>query len=265
MSPNQDKDGMSSISVFDCNAGVGKTGLAYPAAESPDEFLAVMDHYGIDEALLYNLTDLETGRLDDPSEILAFCGTSECLHPSAIVVPPDTGEQPPPETWIPELLASGVKAVRAYPKWHRFDFLPYCMGSLFEMLQAHHMPVFVTYYAYGDHPWEHTPEWDHIHRTAIAYPELPIVVLYTGMLQNRRILPLMARCRNVRYDTTCATFHFLEHVAQRFGSDRLVIGTRYPVYEPGLHVSWPRYADLDDRGRALIAGDNVRHMLESVQ
>ena len=55
------------------DAGVGKTGLGFAAAASPDEFLAVMDHYGIDESLVYDLTDLETARLDDPSEILAFC------------------------------------------------------------------------------------------------------------------------------------------------------------------------------------------------
>ena len=76
------------VSLFDCNAGVGKTGLAYPAAEQPAEFLAVMDHYGIDEALVYDLTDLETGRFDDPSTILAFCAPSDRLHPSAIVLPP---------------------------------------------------------------------------------------------------------------------------------------------------------------------------------
>ena len=254
-----------SISLFDCNAGVGKTGLGYPAAESPDEFLAVMDHYGIHESLVYDLTDLEIARLDDPSAILAFCATSPRLHPSAIVVPPETGELPPPERWVEELLSAGIRAVRAYPKWYRFDFLPYCMGSLCEVLEAHRMPVFVTYYAYGDHPWEHTPEWDHIHRTAIAYPELPIIVLYTGMLQNRRILPLMARCPNVRFDTICSTCRFPEFVTERFGADRLVIGTRYPIYEPGLHVSWLRYADLDSRARALIAGDNVRDMLEAAR
>ena len=75
----------------------------------------------------------------------------------------------------------------------------------------------------------------------------------------------MARCPNVRCDTICSTFRFPEYVSQRFGPERLVIGTRYPVYEPGLHVSWPRYADLDDRARALIAGDNVRNMLEAVR
>ena len=84
-----------SISLFDCNAGVGKTGLGFPAVTSADEFLAVMDRYGIDESLVYNLTDLETARLDDPSDVLSFCAASPRLHPSTMVVPPETGEQPP--------------------------------------------------------------------------------------------------------------------------------------------------------------------------
>jgi len=256
---------MAEISLFDCNAGVGKTGLKHPAAESPGEFLAVMDHYGIDDALVYDLTDLESGRFDDPSHILTFCEESPRLHPSAIVVPPETNEQPRPDVWVDELIASGIGAVRAFPPWHHFDFLPYCMGSLLEVLQAHRMPIFVTYYEQGAHPWAHTPEWDHIHRTAVEFPELSIIVLYTGMLQNRRIFPLMERCPNVRFDTICATFRFVEFVAERFGPERLVIGTRYPTYEPGLHVSWPRYAQIDDRARALIAGDNVRNMLEAVR
>ncbi len=253
------------ISLFDCNAGVGKTGGEYPAAESPDEFLTVMEHYGIDKALVYNLSDFESGHLDDPSEILSFCKYSDHLHPSVIVVPPETGEQPPPDVWIEELISSGIKAVRAYPRWYHFDFLPYCMGSLLEVLQARRMPIFVTYYEYGAHPWDHTPEWDHIHRMAVEFPELPIIVLYTGMLQNRRIFPLMAHCPNVRFDTICATFRFLKYVTERFGPERLVVGTRYPIYEPGLHVSWPQYADIDNRARALIAGDNIRNMLEAVR
>ena len=253
------------VSLFDCNAGVGRTGSGYSAAESPDEFLAVMDHYGIHEALVYHLTDLEGGRLDDPSEILGFCEHSDRLHPSAIIVPPETDEQPPPGVWVDKLISLGIKAVRAYPRWYHFDFLPYCMGSLLEVLQERHMPIFVTYYEYSAHPWGHTPEWNHICRTAVEFPDLPIVVLYTGMLQNRRIFPLMSRCPNVRFDTICAAFRFLEYTTERFGPERLVLGTRYPVYEPGLHVSWPRYADLDDQARALIAGDNIRNMLEGVQ
>ena len=255
----------TNVSLFDCNAGVGKTGLGYPAAESPDEFLAVMDHYGIDEALVYDLTDLETGRLDDPSEILSFCARSGRLHPSVIAVPAETAEQPAPEIWIEELLSAGIRAVRAYPRWYHFDFLPYSMGSLLKVLEAHRMPIFVTYYEYAEHPWEHSPEWDHIYRTAVAHPALPIIVLYTGMQQNRRAFPLLARCPNVRVDTICSTFRFLELVTERLGAERLVIGTRYPIYEPGLHVSWPRYADLDSHARALIAGDNVRNMLEAVR
>lgn len=250
--------------LFDCNAGVGKTGLGYFAEERADNFLSLMDYYGIKEALVYDLNALENGLFVD-DWIVKFCKRSERLHPSIILSPPACGEQPDSGTIIDIMRENKIKAVRMYPEWHNFDFLPYCLGPLFELLQKYKIPVFYNSYNYGDHPWLHKPRWDHIARTAASYPDMPIIVLYTGMIQNRRILPLLKKFANIKVDISCHTFNFIEYVTENMGADRLLFGTCYPVEDPGLYVMPVNYSRIDSRKRKLIAGNNLRNLLKGVE
>ena len=256
------------VSLFDCFLGAGESGLAGKRGiTDPAELLGVMDRFGIDEALVYDMQSVETGRFGDDAFIADLCAASPRLHASVALAPPGTGELPPLEEWVAGLLARGVKAVRAWPEWHRFDFLPYSLAPLLAVLQSRRVPLFVSYFslAASCYPWGHVPAWDHIHRTATAYPDLPIIVTHTGMLENRRLLPLLHACPNVRCDITGTGGGFLEQVCGDLGPERLLFTGEFPHFDPAILVPWVRYADIDERAARLIAGDNLRALLAEVR
>jgi predicted TIM-barrel fold metal-dependent hydrolase len=90
-------------------------------------------------------------------------------------------------------------------------------------------------------------------------------VVYTGMLQGRRLFPLLEQCPNVLADLTCASFLYVDEVTARFGSHRLVFASHYPTEDPGLYTTWVNYAKIPEEARRNVAGDNLRRLLEAVR
>ena len=253
------------LPFFDCEMGIGHTAFGYPATPKPADVLAVMDRYGIEGALVYDRGAHEAGVFDRFDFLLEYCRQDPRLVPSIPIVPPATGEQPPPRELVEFCLANGIKAVRACPSAHNYLFDSHSMGPLLAELEIHGMPVIHTSMQVQDHPWLHAPAWPGIRDAALAFPRLPIVVVYTGMLQGRNLFPLLEECPNVLADLTCASFQFVEEVARRFGSDRLVMASHFPTEDPGLYTTWVTYAGVSEEARKNIAGDNLRRLLGAVQ
>lgn len=227
--------------------------------------LEIMDHYGIEEALVYDRGGHESGVFDQFDFILDFCRHSGRLHPAVPVVPPATGEQPPADELIGIILERGVKAVRACPNVHNFQFDPFSMGALLTELEKHRIPVIHSSMQVQDHPWAHAPAWRDVREVALAFPDLPIVVVYTGMLQGRRLFPLLEQCPNVLADLTCVSFQYVEYVVERFGRGKLVFASHFPAEDPGVYAGWLNYSDIPHPAREDIASDNLRRLLEAVR
>jgi predicted TIM-barrel fold metal-dependent hydrolase len=253
------------LKFFDCDMGVGGTGLGYPITATPEATLKMMDRYAIEKALVYDRGGHETGVFDNAEFILDFCRKSPRLVPAIPVAPPATGEQPPPKELVKLILKSGIGAVRACPTAHNFLFDVFSMGALLEELQKHRIPVIHTSMNVQDHPWAHRPDWRNIREVALEFPKLPIVVVFTGMLQGRRLLPLLEGCPNVLSDLTCVSFQFIEFVAERFGSERLVTASHFPCEEPGIYTTWVNYCGLDAKGKKNVAFDNARRLVEGIR
>ena len=257
------------LTFFDCEMGVGGTAFAYPAPKDAAALLSVMDHYMIESALVYDRGAHESGVFDSFDFILDFCRAGDSssrrrLIPTIPILPPATGEQPPPDELVALCIEKGIRAVRACPAAHNFIFNTFSMGRLLAELENHRMPVVCTWMNLQDHPWEHQPAWRDLSEVALAFPRLPIIVLYTGMLQGRRLFPLLEQCPNVLADLTCVSFQFLEDVVERFGSGRLVLASHFPTEDPGLYTTWVNYGGVPEHARLDIAGGNVRRLLECI-
>jgi len=253
------------LTFFDCEMAVGSTGFDLPTAKTPGELLAIMDRYAISDALVYDRGTYEMGLFDRYEFILEFCAASPRLHPTISIVPPATGEQEAPEKLVGFCLANGIEALRAWPVAHSFPFDCYAMGRLLAELERRRMPVIVSAMNAQDHPWLHAPPWRDIRAAALAFPKLPILVHYTGMLQGRSLFPLLETCPNVLADLTCVSFQYVEEAAARFGSERLIFASHFPQEDPGYYSCWINYCALDDTAKRNIAGDNIRRLLEGVQ
>ena len=254
------------LPLFDCEFGVGLNAFNYPAIRAPAEALAVMDRYGIGSAFVYDRHAHEAGVFDRFDFILKFCRPAPPgrLYPVIPVVPPATGEQPPPDELVEFCLANGIKAVRACPTAHNFICDSFSMGKLLDVLERHRMPLIHTAMRVQDHPWLHEPAWRDLRDIAVAFPRLPIIVLCTGMLQGRRLFPLLEQCPNVLADLTCESFQFVEDVVERFGSGKLVYASHFPTEDPGLYRMAVSHGGISPEARDDIAAGNVWKILDGV-
>jgi predicted TIM-barrel fold metal-dependent hydrolase len=257
--------GKAVLRFFDCDIGIGATGLQQPAASCPEDLLPLMDRYGIERAIVYDRTAVATGVFDRFERIVGFCRASDRLCPSIPVAPSNTNEGPPLDDLLEFVQGHGIGAVRVFPRIHGFDFDLLSFGDLLERLEAHRVPVFYHSMALQDHPWAHRPDWRDIREVALAFPRLPIVVLYTGMLQGRRVLPLLASCPNVLTDLTCSSFQYIEYVCEHFGSGRLVMASHYPMEDPGLYTLPISYAKVPQEAKESIAFGTVQRLVEGIQ
>ncbi|OGV62735.1 MAG: hypothetical protein A2498_02715 [Lentisphaerae bacterium RIFOXYC12_FULL_60_16] len=223
-----------------------------------------MGQYDIGSALVYDRAAHEAGVFDRFDFILEACGTSHRLLPTIPVLPPATREQMPPADLVAFCLDHGIKAVRACPTAHNFICDRHSMGRLCTQLQARRMPLIHSSIGLREHPYKHQPPWHDLRDLALAFPDMPVIVLHTGMMQGRNLFTLLEECPNVMADLSCASFQYVEEVVAHFGSARLVMASHFPAEDPGLYTTWLNYAKVDADVRANIAGDNLRRLLAAV-
>ena len=250
------------LRFFDCDIGVLAAGVGLPTAKTSAELLKLLDHYAIERAMVYDRGAAESGVFDSFDRILRFCHGNSRLLPTIPVAPPATGESPPPDELIGILREKKIAGVRVWPKLHGFNFNAHVFGPLFTVLERHRVPVLYQSMALQDFPWEHRSDWEGIREVATAFPRLPLIVVYTGMLENRRIFPVLEACPNVLTDLTCASFQYLETVVARFGSRRLVLASHLPQFDPALQTTWFSYSGVPEPAREDIAYNTAARLAE---
>jgi predicted TIM-barrel fold metal-dependent hydrolase len=252
------------LQFVDCDLGVRESGLGLPSLATPRDALALMDRYGISRALVYDRSAMETGAFGQFDGILAYCQSGGGrLVPAIPVAPPACGESPPPDELVDIVLTRGIKALRVWPEYYAYSFDPFTFGPLLERLETHRIPVLVC--MSESHSWGHRSGWREVRETAQAFPALPIVVLWSGMRDGRRLLPLLEGCPNVLADLNCVTFQFIEYVTERFGSGRLVFASHFPLSDPGLYLPYVNYSAVDGSARQQIAGGTLTALVEGIR
>ncbi len=249
---------------FDADFAVSGSGRRLNPPLTASDALRVMHHYGIQRALVYDRAAMEAGAFDMWREIVRFCSDApHALLPTIPVVPPGCGELPEPEQLVSEAAAAGVVGLRLWPEYHAFDLNPIHWESLVREMQIHNMPMIV--HMDEQHSWQYRRGWNDIARLAMAFPSLTILVLWAGMRDGRRFLPVLDRCPNVLMDGTPVSFQLIEFITKRWGSQRLFFASHYPLHDPGLYVTPIMYADISPHDRENIATRNIAQIVEAVK
>lgn len=217
---------------------------------------AELDRSGIAAALVYSTVALDydagTG-----NELLSTALADEPdLHPCWVLLPPGTGEFPPPAELMATMAAQGVRAARLCPGplRHNFSLEPWCSGELLEALAAARVPLFLDL---------DDTSWSEIAALLATYSELPLVVTGVTYRVDRYLYPLLARFPNLHIDLSgYQGLHAIEHLVARFGAERLLFGSHLPLFEPGATITHLCYAAIDDDAKALIAHGNLERLLE---
>jgi predicted TIM-barrel fold metal-dependent hydrolase len=242
------------MDFFDCNCMIGRFSQPLPGQFwDVDSLEREMDRCGTARALVFHSLGKELDPATGNAALMRELAGRTRLAPCWVVMPPDTGEMPPPHTLCAEMRSRGVRAVRLFPTIHNFSLAEWCARDLFAALAHHHIPVFV----------DHTEtNWDAIHAVCEAHPGLPLVLLRVNYRSHRFLYPLLARHRNLHLEIGLFVAHdALAECARRHGAERLLFGSAMPHFAPGGPMASIAYAGISAAEKSLIAGGNLRRLL----
>jgi hypothetical protein len=168
------------------------------------------------------------------------------LYPSE-GMPLPGGSDPPPS----------VCGVRLFPKTHNYPLSGWVVGELCEWLIRHRLPLFV---------WHEETGWDSLSALASEFPALDIVVetqMRKVFYHLRPLFALMRAFPNVLVETSNLTgIDSVAFAVRAFGAERILFGSFLPANDPLAAMGMIVDADITEEEKRLVAGGNVRRLIE---
>ena len=249
---------------FDCNCwyGVPKSPPLAPA-DTVEVLGSELQRAGIVRALVRNAAIWEESPEVGNRLTSDDCAGDERLVPAWGILPPHTGELGDVSEFLAAMRAAGVRALWAYPAKHRYVLNTTTMGGLLEELQDRGIPLFL---ARRELPGA-MEVYELADRLLADFPRLQLVATAHGSWgEDRLFRPLMARYPHFAVDTSRYELDGgIEAICRAYGPERLLFGTNFPETPMGGPMLTLLHAEISDEDRALIAGRNLRRMLEEVR
>ncbi|WP_336211996.1 amidohydrolase family protein [Nonomuraea sp. LPB2021202275-12-8] len=217
------------------------------------ELLAAMDHVGVAEAVVGNMTSW----LHDPErgnrELLGLLAGQPRLSPCWVMLPDTCGESGTAAGFADAAVQAGVVAVRAFPREHGYDLDGPDAAAVLDAVESVRLPLLVD---------AGQTTWQAVEALATAHPSLRIVVGGVGYRMLRQIAGVLDRTDNVSVGLADLSSHRgLEWLAGRFGAGRLVFGTGAPYRDPAEAVTRLLWSELAEGEVAAIGAGNLRRLL----
>jgi predicted TIM-barrel fold metal-dependent hydrolase len=155
-----------------------------------------------------------------------------------------------------------IGAVRLFPADHNYTLNPWNTEKLFSILDKLHIPVLIEGREQNGGLDRYFAQ---IYEAAVKYKNIPFIMLTVGYRHLRVIYDLFRKCPNLHIDTsTFITYHGIEDVVSRFGSERILFGSRMPFLEGGVSVGRIIYAGIGQKDKENIAHGNIERMLSNI-
>ncbi len=231
--------------IFDANVRVGPSGVHGTLAQEPPALLEDMDRFGIERALVSHFAAEEYDAVEGNRAL------ARDAHPRFVPawsVSPD----------VPAMEDLAPRNPRAVRLWfsalrHNFSSARWCAGALFEYLEERQALAVVS---------REEIEWNALAELLANFPRLNVLLLDSGYRCDRYLFPLLRKHPNLFFDSATYVAHRqLECFVEGFGPERVVFGSRLPLYTPGAALAVLATARIPEAARLAIAGGNLRRLL----
>ena len=235
--------------IIDICCGIGPWRTRDPLLPyAPAQTLALLDHFGIDKALVYSSLAAQGGTVADGQAII-----QEAVQLSPRFLPTLTLDFCPHRPEAREaVLTTAAKAVCCYAPP---DVLIY--GDIAERCEQRRLPWLLSL------GWW-TPA--HIHQLCAAFPRLRVILSGLDYRADEWLYPLLAQHDELRI---CPVPNYicprgLERFVARFGAARLLFGSGLPEFSPGGLISYIMYSELSAEEKAGILAGNAEALFQEV-
>lgn len=254
------------LKLFDSCLTLGRMANEGYRSLTRDNILAMLDRYGIAEALVHDCHARTTYPREHGNQRLLeqIRGLSR-LHPVWVLEPPKAPGLGPARKLVTEMLAAGVRAAR-FPLGH-VPLLPWLWQDLCAALEKHRVPCFLDFGGDSTLGSLRDDQANELRNLALAHPSLPLILSHVmgGLGVHYAVVPLIRRVPNVFLDIA-GILEYWRTVAYEVGAERVLFATGAPFTDPGILVSNVQYDPrLTPAQKKLIGGDNLRRLLEKVQ
>lgn len=238
---------------FDCCAGYGYFEVApLKPASTCRELLAEMDACGIARALVYHALQKDGSPQMGNRVLTEELADEARLAPTWTLLPPETGEFPGPHDLPRRMAEAGVRALRAFPKEHRYLLSGRSLDGLLGAISERRIPLLLQ-----------SAPWEMVEALLRDFPRLTLIACAHGPWgEDRYFRPLIERFPRLCVDTSRYEVNSgIAEFCRRYGPDRLLFGSGYPAVPPGGPRLALDGADIDDTARAAIAAGNLDRLL----
>jgi len=239
--------------VMDVNVRIGPSGIHGHLALDKNDLLREMDRFGINTAVVSHFTAEEYDAVEGNSGL--ECEVDPRFVPAWAALPDAFS--------IQSVSARKPLVARIYcgPSRHNFSTARWCSGPLFEYLQQYSILTLISLEEF--HSTSAFLGWEVLKTLLSNFPHLPVALLDLGYRSDRYLFPLLERFPTLHFDcsTYSAAHRQLEATVEGFGAERILFGSRLPLYTPGAPLAVLLTARIPDSARRAIAGGNLRRLL----
>jgi len=240
--------------LFDINCSLGD--LTFPMTNknrvTVESLLAEMDYQGIERALVYSTTARKYYPRMGNEELTL--NNEERLFGAWVVMPYHTGEMVSPDRLVVAMHKQGIKAARVFPVTFGFSMRPWSSKVLFSALEESDIPLLL-----GE-----CTDFQEVYDLCRRHPNLDVIlsgIFIDGGLRN--IYPLLGELKNLHIEISgCAAEGFIEEICQKFGSERILFGTNYPILSSAAAISMLEMAEISQEDREKIGHENAERILK---
>ncbi|KKM28028.1 hypothetical protein LCGC14_1568820 [marine sediment metagenome] len=248
---------------LDCNAAIGLPQNApacgrFGGGAGADEMLAAMDRAGIERSLVWHVAQRDQDAVTGNRLLADAIAGRERLIGCWSLLPSQSPELPPADGWFAEASAAGVKAMRAFPKEHRYLLRPEVVADVMERMLAARMPLILSLAAVT---------WDQVSDLLAAFPELTVILADMGCWgPDRYFRPLIERYPNTYIDISDYLLDGgIESFVGDYGPGRMLFGSGFPTrYHGGMMLALA-HAEIPEQARRAVAAGNLERLLSEVK
>jgi predicted TIM-barrel fold metal-dependent hydrolase len=250
---------------LDSYAYVGKRGPKDVEAQFETEVLLdEMEWCGIHGTLIAHSTAKEYDPMYGNRMLLGELRKSSRLYGVWAVMPHHTGEIPPPRDLLKEMSDNNIKAVKMYPRSHRFPFHVDFCGDLLGVLEENGILLMLEGgHLYNNDVLEPTNQVlvHELDAVLTRFPRLKVLLQGARWDATRFVYWLMSKHKNLHVELSAHQGNrAMEVFVQWFGAGRVLFGTGALEKSPGAAKSFLDYCTLSEEEKQQIAALNVARL-----
>ncbi|MFA5448959.1 MAG: hypothetical protein WC292_00765 [Clostridia bacterium] len=251
------------MKIFDCNVSYGFEIM--PAAkkfEFVKDLIADMDKHNILKAMVYNCEGKQNLSCFSNLKLSENIKSYKDRLCAVYCFRPNIGtEMYTPAQWEQSIKDNDIKGIYFYPNDYQFDVD--LLGSYFQVFNSMKLPVFVEFAAgFG---FAYKIDFSALHKFLSKYTNTPFILTNAGMMNDFEIFRLSELHNNFYLELSGFQGNMaLEEYVSRFGSERLLFGSRAPFFSPVPMIGKIHYSKLKASDKENICYNNMQRLVDEV-